>query len=69
MNHDQFSSIFRYVSNALFHVTDWLPTILSAVDASEDTKSIFADIDGINQYGYFFRVCATHSLNAWQWFS
>jgi len=39
------------VFNELFHVTDWMPTILAAIDASVDSRpTAHDDIDGVDQW-------------------
>lgn len=39
------------IYNELFHVTDWMPTIMSAIDAPVSTRpAISNDIDGVDQW-------------------
>ena len=42
------------MSSKKIHITDWLPTILTAVDAPQEVKDEFSDIDGIDQYEMLF---------------
>lgn len=45
----------RYTSHKKIHVTDWLPTILRAADATSEVWQQFEDIDGIDQYEMLFQ--------------
>nr|CAB3223291.1 arylsulfatase I-like [Phallusia mammillata] len=40
------SSLSSYVSNKMMHITDWLPTIMSAIQCDENLH----DIDGVDQW-------------------
>ncbi len=51
--------MYRHVSNDLFHISDWLPTLLTAAGATSDMYPEIEDMDGVdqarNQHAFFFK--------------